>query len=85
MRRGILHRVLNGVKRALVSLTIRCVKKIRSLKLAEIVDKITAKLVIPTIRIHKHITQGTISNAKKIIEEYSRMLRIFLYHFRRQK
>ena len=44
LRRGIWHRVLNGVERALVSLTIRCVKKIRSLKLAEIVAAIVDKL-----------------------------------------
>jgi len=44
MRRGIWHRVLNGVERALVGLTIRCVKKIRSLKLAEIVATIVDKL-----------------------------------------
>ena len=38
-----------------------------------------AKLVVPAVRIHKHSTQGNISDAKKVIEQYSRMICIFLY------
>jgi len=44
LRRRAWYRILDGAERAIVSLTIRCVEKIRSPKLAEIVTAIVTKL-----------------------------------------
>jgi len=45
MRSGIWFKVLDRVERAIISLTIRCLKKIRSSQLARIVTTILAKLI----------------------------------------
>jgi hypothetical protein len=44
LRKRIWFKVLNRTERAIISLTIRCVEKIRSPKLANIITAITAKL-----------------------------------------
>lgn len=44
MRRGLWFKVLDKVERAIINLTIRCVRRIRSLKLAGIVSTIMDKL-----------------------------------------
>jgi len=44
LRQRAWYKILDGAERAIVSLTIRCVEKIRSPKLAEIVTAIVTKL-----------------------------------------
>jgi hypothetical protein len=44
MRRGIWHKVLNRLERAQVDLTVRVVKKVRSLCLAKVLNMIIDKL-----------------------------------------
>lgn len=63
MRRRIWFRVLDRGEQAIVSLTIRCVKKIQSPKLAQIVTNIVAKL-----------RQAMKSSVKQIVETVGRSL-----------
>jgi hypothetical protein len=45
LRKGAWFRVLNRIERAIISLTIRCVDKVRSSNLAEILRSVVDKLV----------------------------------------
>jgi len=63
MRHGAWFRVLGKTERAIINLTIHCVERVRSSKLAEIVTAILNKL-----------TENTKSQVKRLIESVGRRL-----------
>jgi len=63
MRKGVWFRVLGKVERAIIDLTVKCVMKVRSAKLAKIVATIVNKLA-----------DASKSRLKRLIDEIGRSL-----------